>query len=423
MKTIKVEELKEGAIFTKAAYIDAGNIFVMANTPVAEKDIQRLKTYRIKEITTEGEMLPPGTDTTIEDISLVPDGIVKDGGAKIKTEIREEELLDIEDYFKSPLKNFDFEEETKRLSNEGIDKFAIETRNKALKDYSDIIENVRADKFFNADVVKELVNNLVIGIEKNKSHYIRLVNKFISNEYFIIHSVNTCILSLLMGNAVNFTRIKQMSLGMGALLHDIGMVKLPIKITQKKGKLTEQEYNIIRTHPLISYKLLSDSGKFTKDVCMIVLQHHERFDGKGYPRHIKGEAILDLAKIVQIASVYEAMICKRSYREEFQYFDAMRHILNGCQGEFDPVYLKLFLSVMSYYPLGSFVKLSDNRVAEVMMSNPKLPMKPIVRIVLDADEKPIREGERINLGLEAGIYIVKPFDSSKVLEVRSRYNI
>jgi HD-GYP domain-containing protein (c-di-GMP phosphodiesterase class II) len=213
-----------------------------------------------------------------------------------------------------------------------------------------------------------------------------------------------------------------MSLGMGALLHDIGMVKLPLKITQKKGKLTETEYNLIRTHPLISYKLLSDSGKFTKDVCMIVLQHHERFDGKGYPRHIKGESILDLTKIVQITSVYQAMICKRTYREEFQYFDAMRHILNGCQGEFDPVYLKLFLSLMSYYPLGSYVKLSDNRVAEVTLSNPKLPMKPIVKIIVDAEGRPIREGERINLGVEAGIYIVKPMDNIKVDEIRARFN-
>ena len=87
MKVIKVEELKEGAIFTKAAYIDPGNVFVLANTPLTDKDIQRLRTFRIKEISTEGEMLAPGADLALEDISLVPDGIAKDGGAKIKNEI------------------------------------------------------------------------------------------------------------------------------------------------------------------------------------------------------------------------------------------------------------------------------------------------------------------------------------------------
>ncbi len=410
MERISIEELEPGVIFTKNAYIEGGNLFALANTPVTEKDISRLKMFHIKNITTEGEMLPPGS---------MPQGL-NTGGAKIKSEIREEDLLDIEDYFQSPLKDFDFEEEEKRLVNLGIDKDAVRLRNRAMRELGDIVESVRSERFFNSDIVKEIVNNFVIGIEKNRRQYLKLINKFIPSEYYISHSVNTCILSLIIGNHLGYTRIKQMSLGMGALLHDIGMAKLPPVIVNKEGKLTEKEYNIIRTHTLIGYKILSESGKFTKDVAMIVLQHHERNDGKGYPRKVQGASISDLTKIVQISSVYIALITKRSYREKHQYFDAMRHILNGCQGEFDPKFLKTFLSILSYYPIGSYVQLSDGRAAEVIMST-KFPMKPVVQIVLEQDGSPNRAGPKINLAGDTQIYIVKPVNSQLVEDKFARY--
>ena len=193
---------------------------------------------------------------------------------------------------------FDWALEAKNLTDDGISKDYAELRNSALKKMADVAENIKADKYFNADVVKDIVNGFVISIEKDKKNFIKLVNKFIPGEYYIVHSVNTCILSLIMGNVLGYNRIRQMSLGLGALLHDIGMIKLPQSITHKKGKLTEEEFNIIRTHTLLGYKLLSDSGKFSQDVLKIVVQHHERDDGKGYPRRVKGDTITDMSKIV-----------------------------------------------------------------------------------------------------------------------------
>ena len=113
------------------------------------------------------------------------------------------------------------------------------------------------------------------------------------------------------------------------------------------------------------------------------------------------------------------MICKRTYRSEHQYFQAMRQILNGCQGEFDPKYLKVFLSVMSYYPIGTYVELSDRRICEVVMANPKLPMKPVVEVIIEATGHPIRNGDKIDLAAEAGVFIVKPVDTKRIKDIRS----
>jgi len=418
MKRIRVLDLKEGIMFTKPVYFNNTNIFVGPNIRISDKDIQRLVKWRIDEVQTEGELINPS-----EANASVSGVLSTETVSKIKTEKNEEDLLNVSDFFKKPLSNIDFDEEEKRLITEGIDKRYVDLRNRALKVVADVIENVRQEKLFNTDAVKEIVNSIVIELEKNKRPFLILARRFIPGEYYISHSVNTSMLSLIMGNALKFSRIKQMSLGLGAILHDIGMMKLPLRITNKQGKLSEEEYNIIKTHPILGYKVLMQDGKFTQDVVAIVLQHHERLDGKGYPRKIKGEQITELTKIVQVSSVYLAMISKRSYREGHQYFDAMRQLLNGCQGEFDPKFLKLFLSIMSYYPIGSYVELSDKRVCEVIASNPKLPLKPVVKVVIDEKGMPIRVGEEIELASHNNIYIVKPFEDAKVESLRHNYGI
>ena len=192
------------------------------------------------------------------------------------------------------------------------------------------------------------------------------------------------------------------------------MIKMPKYIIQKQSNLTELEFNQIKTHTLHGYKAMKDLGGINETIANISLQHHEQFDGKGYPRGLRGNNISEYARIASIADSYEAQISNRSYRKKIFFYHAMRNLLSSGVNKFDPVILRVFLSRMSVYPIGSLVELNDGAIAIIIGSIQEKPLRPIIKLIMGPDKRKLEKTRIINLLDDATRYIVRALDEKEV---------
>ena len=210
-------------------------------------------------------------------------------------------------------------------------------------------------------------------------------------DYLYDHSLKLCLLSLSLASAAGYSRSQSLEIAQGALLADIGMMLVPEKIRLKRGRLTKEESDEVKKHPLLGLSLLEPIHGLSEPVLLVPYQHHERISGDGYPDRRSGNLVSRFSRIVSIADVYTALINKRSYREALIPYQAMVAILSmGGQGKLDGEQVKHFLKTVSIFPLGSLVRLSTGQVAKVVDPNPVEYTKPIVSVLTSEDGAPLR---------------------------------
>lgn len=271
---------------------------------------------------------------------------------------------------------------------------------------------------FDTDKLQQMANKMVNAImtEKNLNVFINLVNITGKGDYLYNHAVNTTVLSILLGRKLGYSMVKLVNLGLAGLVFDIGMAKIPAYIIEKENKLTSEEFNQIKTHPIHSYQIISRELNLPVEIARVGLEHHERWDGSGYPRRIKGNEIGEMSRIVSIIDTYEALTKNRVYREKKDSYDAMRMVLGEGSKKFDPDILKVFLNMMSIYPVGSFVRLNNNAIARVTSADPVSPFRPTVKIIYDEFGDKIDDGEVIRLSKEKEVYIIQAIKSSQITD-------
>lgn len=242
-------------------------------------------------------------------------------------------------------------------------------------------------------VITEMVEYLIDNKEIDSAYLLEL--KTFDN-YTYIHSLNTCVLALFFGIQLSYSRSMLIDLGMGALLHDIGKTRVPIEVLNKHGKLTREEFDIIKKHPELGFKMLENVKEVSDRSKAIVLEHHERIDGKGYPSGLKGNRIHKFSKITCISDVYDAIVSDRVYRRGFPANEAYEFILGGSESFFEFELINIFKNNFSIYPLGGCLKLSNGLEGFVVGHNKGFPDRPIVRILYDESGNKIEPVE-INL--------------------------
>ncbi len=257
------------------------------------------------------------------------------------------------------------------------------------------------------------LNEIIRILGESGNIFIFLYGLDEGKNHLVVHSVNVTFYSLLIGIALKYTPDKLQELGLGTLLIDAGMLKIPPYIIHKQSNLTDQEFNLIKTHPLHGYRAIKQQGAVMEKIAIVTLQHHEQYDGRGYPRGLKGHQIDEYAKIASIADSYEAQISNRSYRQKQFFYHAMRNLLSSGVNKFDPVILKVFLSRMSVYPIGSMVKLNDGSVGLVVGSIAQKPLRPIVKLVFDSSGSRMKDTRMLNLLEEMSLFIVKALDEEE----------
>lgn len=203
------------------------------------------------------------------------------------------------------------------------------------------------------------------------------------DNYTYIHCVDTAIMSIFLGRSLNLKKEELTELGISAILHDIGKIKISNGIINKKEPLTEEEFEEIKNHPAYGYEILKEAGVNNKNILRAVAEHHERIDGQGYPNGISGDKISYYAKIISVCDVFTALSANRSYRERFNPNEAYEYIISNASIMFESNIVQKFKENFYIYPLGCCVKLSNGVEGYVVKQNKYFPDRPIVRVKYD----------------------------------------
>ncbi len=227
--------------------------------------------------------------------------------------------------------------------------------------------------------MEKVVTRIIDEILESKENMINLVDIRTADNYTFAHCVNVSVLSSLMTIKMGYERENMKQVALGSLLHDLGKAKIPGKVLKKTDYLTEDEYDMIKSHPEKGYKLFKNNSNFSNLAGDIILQHHERYDGSGYPNGLKNGEIEPAAQAVAIIDVYDALTADRPYRKAYRPHEAIQ-IFSVSGASFNVDYLQLFLSFVAGYPIGTHVYLSNDESGLVVDNPPGYPLRPKVRV-------------------------------------------
>ncbi len=206
------------------------------------------------------------------------------------------------------------------------------------------------------------------------------------DDYTYHHSVNTTIIALIMAMAMGWPSHKLLELGMGVLMHDVGKIKVPQEILNKKGPLTSEEFGEIKRHAEYGFEILRENRDVSLLSAHVALQHQERWNGSGYPRGLKGTQIHEFGRIAAVADVYEALTSKRVYRNAMQPYEAYEYVISNSETLFEPNLVKnTFCRYITPYPSGSGIRLSNGQRGNVVRQNTDFPTRPYVRMTHEGE--------------------------------------
>ncbi|MDD2217464.1 MAG: HD-GYP domain-containing protein [Eubacteriales bacterium] len=231
------------------------------------------------------------------------------------------------------------------------------------------------------------IENIVDEIFNKKELMVNMVDMKVFDDYTYYHSVNVAVLSIVMGISLGMDRKDLNSLGLSALLHDMGKVFIQKQILNKPGKLSDDEFQEMKKHSQLGYEYIKSSFGIANIVYMGILDHHERYDGTGYPNNIKGCRISIFGRIIAVADVYDALTSDRPYRKGMLPSEAIEYIMGSVATAFDPEIVETFVRKIAPYPIGTCVKLSNGLEGIVMENYEEYSMRPKIRIFADNGKK------------------------------------
>lgn len=253
----------------------------------------------------------------------------------------------------------------------------------------------------------EAVDMITDELATKKRTLISVLDLKCYNNYTYEHSVNCCVLGLIMGINSSYNEFKLRNLGLGLLLHDIGKMLIPNEILNKPGTLDPFEFKQIMAHPQNGYRLLQHDDSIPPVARIICLQHHERCDGSGYPRSLAGDSIHEFSKIAAVVDVYDALTSDRVYRRAYRPHQAVAYIKAQSGHRFDNYTVQGFLKHIAPYPLGTTVRLTTGDEAVVVALNEKAPDRPTVRLFRDKFGTDIDPVQEIDLSKEENVHILE----------------
>lgn len=227
------------------------------------------------------------------------------------------------------------------------------------------------------DMTRSITDDLMKAIEDNEAIAVDISALKVSDEYTFKHSVDVATMSMIVSRQYGLPDEQIYEIGISGLLHDIGKSKIPNEILNKAGKLTDEEFALIKQHSLLGYQILKDKPELSNAIKLGVLQHHEKINGSGYPMGATEDKIHIFAKIIAVADIYDALVTERPYKKAFTPRDAVEMIM-AMTGELDLKVMQSFLESVILYPVGTNVDLSNGEKAKVVANNAKYVLRPTV---------------------------------------------
>lgn len=280
---------------------------------------------------------------------------------------------------------------------EDLERQAQEVYSGALGIVANIFHEVRLGRIPKSAEARKVVVQMSDLILRDKDVLLGLTLLKNYDDYTYNHSVNVSIMALALAERLGLDGDLLIQAGIAGLLHDIGKTSLCLDLIRKPGKLTPEEFEEIKRHPTAGAKILKRMQGVHPEAVLGVLQHHLRYNRKGYPTLPDHVRVSPLAYIVAIADTYDALTTVRSYQPQHQPRDALdvMHDLSGT--DLHPDYLRLFVEMLGVYPVGTLVRLDTNEIAVVAKTNPRVPTAPKVKLVFDAEGNPIDPPAEVDL--------------------------
>jgi putative nucleotidyltransferase with HDIG domain len=271
------------------------------------------------------------------------------------------------------------------VSEERTKALAIQTEAREVA--TALMQDVRLGRQLEVSRVEPVVGAMVDSVFRNKDALISLGRIRDTDQYTFQHSVNLCVLMVAFAKGMGLDHDTIHKIGIGAMLHDIGKMKVPEEILNKPGKLTDEEFSVMRGHVTIGANVLAESPGIDPLSIAVAYEHHERWDGTGYPRKLKGEEISVYGQMSAIVDVYDAITSHRCYHSGMHPTDALGRMLEWSRHHFNPALTQQFIQCVGIYPVGTVVRLESGRLAVVMQANEKDMLKPLVRLIYDTRKR------------------------------------
>jgi HD-GYP domain-containing protein (c-di-GMP phosphodiesterase class II) len=286
----------------------------------------------------------------------------------------------------------------------------------ALKNVKLVLTSLADNKNMDGTIIRSIVERFVKTWLTDRNLLLNITHtKQTDEDYLFHHSLNVCLLSINIAAAAGYSEKQILDIGVGATLHDVGMLLIPREIFLKKGRLTKDEWYEVQKHSVLGLHLLEKVNKLPDSAPYIAYQTHERENGQGYPKQRNSRFIHNYSKIVQIADVFESLTAPREYRIAYIPYRAMEIIIKMSRKNLlANEYVKAFITYMSLFPVGSLIELSDHTIAKVIHANELHFTKPIVSVIADTKGNllPRENIYQVDLSKNQALQIIRAVESN-----------
>ena len=246
------------------------------------------------------------------------------------------------------------------------------------------MNDMRAGKVNMVSAAKNM-ENIMGSLERNADALLSLSRLRQTDSYTYTHCVNVCILTTLFSRHLGESSDKTFAAGLAGMFHDLGKALVPLKILNAPRKLSEAEFAVMKAHPVLGYEQLVSVPGILPEVLLGTMQHHEKYNGTGYPQGLAGDAISDIGRMVGVADIYDALTSKRPYKGAMYPHKALGIMFELRNKDLHHEYVAQFIRMVGVYPVGSVVEMEDGSMGVVSAANDEQPLKPTITIVREPD--------------------------------------